>query len=54
VSDAAAPIRISDNGVSRRFQRQAGDPEDAGLVIDHDNFGHELFVKFIKAADISN
>ena len=38
--DAAAPIRIRDHGMSRRFQRQAGNAEDTGLVIDHDDFSH--------------
>jgi hypothetical protein len=27
------------------FQRQAGDAEDAGLVIDHEDFGRSLVIR---------
>ncbi len=44
-TDAAAPIRIGGNDVSTGFQRQAGDAEDAGLVIDHEYFGRSLVIR---------
>ena len=38
------PSALGGNDVSTGFQRQAGDAEDAGLVIDHEYFGRSLVI----------